>query len=229
MYFIRAGFILFFCLITYALSAQNKPSIRWEPGLSFTKKINNKWAYNFSIQGRQRFTDFGSGEENFKTDRWELENYGTYTLFGSRKLTAGYMYRTIDPFEAEKGYEHRLSQQFAFLTKYGGYRLSHLFLIAERIRSKDYLTRLSYRLKSDFPLNGENIDEGEFYVIAGNELVYEFNSVGDILENRFSLGIGKQLKKGQKFQFQVVSRYSDLISESRDHILQFESVYYFNW
>ncbi len=229
MYFIRTCSILFLCLFTYVLSAQNKPSIRWEPGFSFTKKVNSRWAYNISILGRQRFTNYGEGEKNFKTDRWEIKGFGTYTLFGSKKISLGYMYRGYDPFEPETGYEHRITQQFAFLAKYGGLRLANKFRIEQRIRSFDYLTRLRYAVSTDFPLNGESLDEGEFYLIAGNELVYAFNAVGDELENRLSFGVGKLFKKGQKFQFQVVSRNSDLISSARDHILQFESVYYFNW
>ncbi len=229
MCYTRIVFILFFWLSTLVLSSQNKPSIRWEPGVSFTKKVNSRWAYNISLMGRQRFTNYGEGENNVKTDRWEIKGFGTYTLFGSKKLSLGYMYRELDPFEPESGFEHRITQQFAFLARYKGLRLANKFRIEQRIRSFDYLTRLRYAISSDFPLNGESLDPGEFYLIAGNELVYSFTSKEDELENRLSFGIGKLIKDGQKLQFQVVSRNSDLISSVRDHILQFETVYYFNW
>lgn len=224
--------LLLFCCFFFFLSplqAQNRPSIRWEPGLSFTKKIDDRWSYNFSLSGRQRFTDYGSGEENFRTDRWEVKAFGTYTLFGKRKLSLGYMYRTVDPFEEETGFEHRITQQFAFISQIKGLRLANKFRIEERIRSSSYLTRLRYSISSDFPLNGESLDEGEFYFIAGNELVYDFNSTGDELENRLSIGAGKLLRKGQKIQLAVESRYSDLISAATDHILQIKTVYYFSW
>jgi hypothetical protein len=181
-----------------------------------------------SISGRQRFTNYGEGERNLKTDRWEIKSFGTYTLFGGKKLSLGYMYRTVDPFEPESGWEHRITQQFAFITNFGGYRLGNKFRIEQRIRSSDYLTRLRYAISNDFPLQGESLDPKEFYLIGGNELVYAFNGLGDELENRFSLGIGRLIKSGQKLQFSVQSRYSDLISSNRDHIIQFESVYYFN-
>ena len=226
-YFTRSLFFLFF-LIQFIGQAQNKPSIRWEPGVSFTKKIDSRWSYNLSLSGRQRFTNYGEGERNFKTDRWEVKSFGTYTLFGGKKLSLGYMYRTVDPFEQESGWEHRITQQFAFITNFGGYRLGNKFRIEQRIRSSDYLTRIRYAISNDFPLQGESLDPKEFYLIAGNELVYAFNKSGDELENRFSLGIGRLLTKGQKVQFKVASRYSDLISSNRDHIIQFESVYYFS-
>lgn len=226
-YFIRS-LIFCFLFIQFTIQAQNKPSIRWEPLVSFTKKIDSRWSYNISLSGRQRFTDYGEGEKNFKTDRWEVRGFGTYTLFGSKKLSLGYMYRSYDPFEPEIGWEHRITQQFAFITNFGGYRLGNKFRIEQRIRSSDYLTRLRYAISNDFPLQGENLDPNEFYLIAGNELVYAFNRIGDELENRFSLGIGRLLKGGQKIQFSAVSRNSDLISIDRDHIIQFESVYYFS-
>ena len=227
MYFIKS-FIFIVCLFPLLGQAQNTPSVRWEPGISFTKKIDSRWSYNFSVMGRQRFTDYGTGGKNLKTDRWELKGFGTYTLFGGKKLSLGYMYRTVDPLEPESGWEHRITQQFAFITNFGGYRLGNKFRIEQRIRSSDYLTRLRYAISNDFPLQGENLDPKEFYLIAGNELVYAFNSIGDELENRFSAGIGRLIKNGQKIQFSVVSRNSDLISKERDHIIQFESVYYFN-
>jgi hypothetical protein len=227
MYFTK-GLVICLFFISFLGQSQNKPSIRWEPGLSFTKKIDSRWSYNMSISGRQRFTNFGEGESNNKTDRWEIKSFGTYTLLGGKKLSLGYMYRTVDPFEQVSGWEHRITQQFAFLTNFGGYRLGNKFRIEQRIRSSDYLTRLRYAISNDFPLQGENLDPKEFYLIAGNELVYAFNQFEDELENRFSFGIGRLLKKGQKLQFSVVSRNSDLISSNRDHIIQFESVYYFS-
>ncbi|SMG46924.1 Protein of unknown function [Marivirga sericea] len=226
-YFIRT-FIFCFIFIQYQGLAQNSPSLRWEPGVSLTKKIDSRWSYNISLSGRQRFTNFGEGEKNFKTDRWEVKSFGTYTLFGRRKLSVGYMYRTVDPFESETGWEHRITQQFAFITTLGGYRLGNKFRIEQRIRSSNYLTRIRYAISNDFPLQGESLDPKEFYLIGGNELVYAFNSLGDELENRFSLGIGRLMPGGRKIQFSVASRYSDLISSERDHIIQFESVYYFN-
>jgi len=221
---------LIFCLliIPFIGQAQNKPSVRWEPGISLTKRINSRWSYNLSLSGRQRFTNYGNGEKNVQADRWEIKSFGTYTFFGGKKLSLGYMYRTVDPFKQKSGWEHRITQQFAFITQFGGYRLGNKFRIEQRIRSNDYLTRFRYAISNDFPLQGESLDPKEFYLIGGNELVYAFNSLGDDLENRFSLGIGRLIQGGQKIQFSVASRYSDLISKNRDHIIQFESVYYFS-
>lgn len=226
-YFTKFLFILLISL-PFLGKSQKKPSIRWEPGISITKKLDSRWSYNFSLSGRQRFTNFGEGEKNLKTDRWEVKSFGTYTLFGSKKLSLGYMYRTVDPFEPESGWEHRITQQFAFITNFSGFRLGNKFRIEQRIRSTNYLTRLRYAISNDFPLQGESLDPKEFYLIGGNELVYAFNVLGDELENRFSLGIGKLIQGGQKIQLSVASRYSDLTSQNRDHIIQFESVYYFS-
>ncbi len=231
MYFTKSILLLFIIVSTYSteLNAQKRPSVRWEPRLSFSHKINSRWSYNAAIRFRQRFNNYGESESNFKMDRWDIIGFGTYSFFGSRKLSLGYMYRRSNPLEEEKGYEHRFTQQFAFITDLNGFRLVNKFLIEERIRNTDYLTRLRYSISTDFPLQGESLDPDEYYLVTGNELVYAFNSKGHELENRFLLGVGKLLRNGQKFQLSLVSRNSDLISSARDHILQIESVYYFSW
>jgi hypothetical protein len=211
------------------LQAQNYPSLRWEPTLSFSKKVDTRWGYNFTVRARQRITEYGEGESNFSTDRWDAIAAGSYSLLGGKKLGLSYLFRTFNPFETESGFEHRLTQQFAFLTKFGRYRIGNKFMIEERIRTAGYETRLRYGISTDFPLQGQKLDAGEFYLITGNELVYAFNNFSDQLENRFSLGIGKLLKNSQKFQLIFESRYNDLISKSSNHILQIKSVYYFNW
>lgn len=228
IYFIRF-IILFSLVVQFTSKAQNYPSVRWEPTLSFSKKIDTRWSYNFTLRARQRITEYGAGESNFSTDRWDAIAAGTYTLFGGRKLGLSYLFRTFDPFEAESGFEHRLTQQFAFITNFGGYRIGNKFLIEQRIRTVGYITRLRYGISTDFPLQGEKLDAGEFYLFTGNELVYSFNRSSKQLENRFSLGIGKLLKNSQKFQLTFESRYNDLISNSTNHILQIKSVYYFSW
>ncbi len=214
--------------IPFLGNTQNVPSVRWEPAVSVTKKITTRWSYNITLRGRQRFTNYGEGELNFKTDRWDIIGFGTYSLLGGKKISLGYMFRTYDPFEPESGFEHRLNQQFAFIKTFGGFRLGNKFLIEERFRSFDYMTRVRYGVSTDFPLQGEKLDPMEFYVIAGNELVYATNRFMNQLENRFTIGLGWLLKNEKKIQVAAESRYNDLISTDRSHIIQIKSIYYFS-
>jgi hypothetical protein len=209
--------------------SQNLPSIRWEPTFSATKKIDSRWSYNFTVRARQKLTNYGDGDRNFKTDRWDIISAGTYSLFNGKKLGLGYLYRTYDPFEPDGGQEHRITQQFAFITTLGGYRIGNKFLIEERIRSFDYMTRLRYGISLDFPLQGKKLDPREIYIITGNELVYAFNRFMNQLENRFTLGVGWLLQNDQKLQLTAESRFNDLISDSRNHILQIKTIYYFSF
>jgi len=228
IYFIRL-LLVFIFFVHISGYAQSLPSIRWEPALSVTKKIDSRWSYNLTLRARQRLTEYGEGNSNFRTDRWDIIGFGTYSLFNGKKLGLGYLYRTYDPFEPQSGKEHRLTQQFAFITNIRGYRIGNKFLIEERIRSFDYMTRLRYGIGIDFPLQGEKLDPNEFYVIAGNELVYAFNGTMNQLENRFHLGAGWLLQNDQKIQITAESRYNDIISDSRNHIIQIKSIYYFSF
>lgn len=227
-YFIKL-FITTLLLIPFIGQSQNIPSIRWEPALSITKELDSRWSYNFTVRGRQRLTEYGEGQANFKTDRWDAIATGTYSLFKGKKLSLGYLYRTYNPFEAESDFEHRITQQFAFITYVGGYRIGNKLLIEERIRSYNYMTRLRYGISTDFPLQGKKLDPTECYLITGNDLVYAFNRLMNQLENRFSIGVGWLLRNEQKIQIAAESRFNDLISSDRNHIVQLKSIYYFNF
>lgn len=226
-FYIRYFILFCFFLGSISLFSQT-PSFRWEGGFSMNHKFNHKWTLNTQILARETFNQFGSEDISATTDRMESKTFITYSLFNQRKVSLGYMYRSLDPFRKGRGYEHRISQQFAFLSKIISYRIAHRIIAEERIFKNDFIFRLRYRFSYDQPLEGEILDPGEWYLVFSNELLFSFESGDQALQNRLSAGIGKLFKKNQKLQFSLTSRNSDLINSEESHILQFKSVFYFN-
>tara|TARA_R110002072_G_scaffold278504_4_gene440332 strand:- start:529 stop:1227 length:699 start_codon:yes stop_codon:yes gene_type:complete len=219
---------LIITFFTATISAQT-PSFRWEKGISGTRKFDSKWALNLQILERTRFNEYNSENLSTRSDRMEIRGFLTYSLFNQRKMSLGYMYRSLDPFDSERGFEHRITQQFAFISKLKALRITNRIRLEERIFENEFELRLRYQFSNDFPIQGESLDVGELYLVLGNELVLSLNKTGEELENRFITGIGKLMKNSQKIQIALVSRNSDFISSEKKHILQLETNYFFIW
>jgi hypothetical protein len=137
------------------------------------------------------------------------------------------MYRRQQTADFVRNTEHRITQQFVFFSKAKFIRLAHRIRLEERIFNEDFILRLRYRFSYDKPLQGETIDPGEYYGLIANEFLYSTNFDIDDLQNRFSIGVGKVFKNKQKLQFKLLHFYSDLLTETRIQIIQFETVYFF--
>lgn len=215
------------CLFSLNLWSQT-PSIKWEGGISANYKFDEKWSLNTQLLGRETFNVYGSEIVEPYLDRLEIRSFLTYAFFNQRKMSFGYMYRGIEPFRGKHQFEHRITQQFAFLSNIRAFRLAHRFRAEERIFENDFVLRLRYRLSYDKPLQGESLDPGELYFVTSNEFVFSFNSSRETWQNRISMGIGKLFANNRKLQFSLTYRYSDFLSSTEEEIYQFKTVYYFN-
>lgn len=226
-FYIKSLFLGLLTFCSFSLWSQT-PSFRWEGGVSANYKFNEKWSLNTQLLARETFNAYGSEEVEPYTDRMEIKPFLTYSLFNQRKVSFGYMYRSIDPFETDRGAEHRITQQFAFLSNIRTFRIAQRIRVEERIFEDEFVLRMRYHFSYDKPLQGESLDPGELYGLISNEFVLSFNSGEEDWQNRFSLGIGKLFKNKQKLQFSLTHRYSDILTETKDQILQLKSVFYFS-
>jgi len=227
LFCIKAAVLVILLGFGFFLKAQT-PSVRWEGGFSANHKFNNKWSLNTQLLARETVNDYASEVIKPFTDRMEIKPFLTYALFNQRKLSLGYMFRSIDPFEDYRGVEHRITQQFAFLSNIRNYRIAHRIKIEERIFKEDFILRLRYRFSYDQPLQGESLDPGEWYALLSNEFVLSFSNGEEDWQNRLAFGFGKFFKSKEKLQFSLTHRYSDLLTTTTNQILQFKSVYYFS-
>jgi hypothetical protein len=229
MYFTRKHFFIvtFFLLSIKAYS--QTPAYRWEPGISISKRLTNKWQANGQFKARIRANNYGEQQWNPKLLMIDARGYLTYTLFNQSKLTIGYLTRTNNPLEEDSN-EKRIIEQYAFFSQINKYRYTHKITLEQRMREINYIGRLRYALSFDFPLNGEKLDKQEMYFYSKVGMLYSFNSYTQGLENRAALGIGRMLKSGHRFQLDLESRLSGLMNwNDRSLALQFNTVYYISY
>lgn len=197
--------------------AQQPLNIKSEPGLSFTKKLNTRWEVNASLAGLYNLGGFGSEALSPGLDRVQIRGFGTYKLFNRQSLSFGYMFRRYAPLDGN-GYEHRFTEQYGFSWNISSYRIANRIRLEQRFRNSGLTHRLRYRLSVDFPLNGQDIDPGETYLILSEEPVFAINSEGRSLENRFTAGGGWQLTAEEKIEVGFEFRYRGSNNPDAVHI-----------
>ncbi|MEM8893532.1 MAG: DUF2490 domain-containing protein [Bacteroidota bacterium] len=203
--------MLFICCLSPDLRAQQEETVFvWEAVTSLNYPLDKGWSMNTSLATRTTWLNVTTpANENFegRLSFAEFNQFATYKVNPFVKLSFGYKYRQIDPAEQSNRHEHRLTQQIAFLHQ------SEVVRTATRIRSEQrfingiFSQRFRYRLSMDFPLAGQSLDAKEFYLVASEELLYEFSRQRDnIFGNRISLGLGYLFSQSAKLQVTAMYR-----------------------
>lgn len=223
--------LIFFSLsfISLPLFAQTNTQLQWEPSVSYTYKMPNRWSFNTNTMFRSRLVEYnGEGaEQEFAWTLNETQFFATYSLWKNAKMSGGYAFQSR---LTEKQFfdEHRLMEQFAFVIyALQGKRIANRVRLEQRIRESGYQNRLRYRVGFDSPLNGEQLDPGELYGIVTNEVLWTFSSVQQGWENRLFGGIGWFFNQQYKLQTGIMYRVSKVGNRYRN-VLALSTVMYIN-
>jgi hypothetical protein len=182
-------FILLYTLLGNTVFAQSSYLLGFLPSLNFNKKLKNDWSLNSKIESRLLFQRGEIGGDVNKNYNYVLTDF---SLIAAKKtglnsrIAGGYLIR----FE-EGSVFHRFIQQYVIVQKLSGFRLAHRFLSDQTFSaSEDPEFRLRYRISSEFPLNGESVDPGEFYLKINNEYINSLQANTYDLEIRLVPFIG---------------------------------------
>jgi hypothetical protein len=159
-------FVSLFLICTKSLAQENQ-SAGWLPRISLTWSAGN--SYRITGMAESRLQTYRKGAE----PAWNSEYLLTdYILMVSRKAgarsntNAGYTLRVSELFPV-----HRFIQQFTFITGHEGFRLGHRVQTDQTIgegRIPEF--RLRYRIGAERALEGEIIDEMEWYLRYSAEI-----------------------------------------------------------
>lgn len=204
--------------------AQSDPELIWSPELSYSKKTSERLTLIAKLSVFQSFDGF---TEKQGVQFIEPQFLTSYTMTARWKVGGGYYYRLSEPLVDGYKYEHRLLQQAGYINYLGDKRLAHRFRLEQRIRSSSYQNRFRYRISYDFPLQGEQLDPGERYLILKNEMMTAFNRSAADAENRASLGMGWLLKGRQKLELNMQYRTQDIFSgDGLSHLFLVGTAFY---
>ncbi len=228
----RGLLLLTLVLFTAGFQARGqKPlEIKVEPGINLSLGLNDRWSINSQVKANQLI--WGNSQSSFQssyTERLEFQAFVNYSLFGSRRLSLGYIGGIDDPLLEDPGYEHRLTQQFSFVANSGGLRLAVRIRAEQRFRDSGFQQRYRVRLGTEIPLQGYRLDEGEPYLLLQNELLTTPAKQFFSFDNRADAGIGWLLPRKNKIQFQVQHRLEKFNRPDWGHVFQILAGYFISF
>lgn len=214
------GMKLFFVctlLICLGLKSYAQNEIGLIPQINSDFKIGKRWKVNSKLEGRQIFfkNPFPAGKHEKEFDRFDVELIATKSVDPLRAFGGGYLIRRSD-----NSFTHRFIQQYAITRKLLASRLSHRFRTDQTLEKDEYVQwRLRYRLSWEKPLNGFEIDPGEFYLKLNNEYLGILqDSTGD-LEIRCLASVGYDISDKNKVETGVDYRVENLMTSDPTHRL----------
>lgn len=201
-----AGFLLFF------LPAFSQDTYRtgYLPSFNLNQKLQNDWAINYKIEGRA-IASIGSFEQpnpyQFDYTLTDISILGSRKIGLNNKLAAGYLLRL-----REEAPRHRLIQQYTIVKRYAGWRLAHRISSDQTFGSGEATSiRIRYRLSTDLPLNGQSVDEHEFYFKINHEYLTAFENKTTDLEIRLIPNLGYLINEKNKVELGLDYRLNRLL------------------
>ena len=200
-----------FCFLSTSLWAQGTYEVGLLPGLNINQKLNKNWRLNYKLESRLsgaagRFSEpFESDPKHVLTDVAALAS----TKVGlNNTLAAGYLLRL-----EKNSVSHRTIQQYTLVRSYNAFRLAHRFSTDQTFSKAEAAEfRLRYRLSFDIPLNGQEVDDREFYLKLNNEYLNSIQGGTYDLEIRLVPSLGYAFNDTNKVELGVDYRLSDFLS-----------------
>ncbi|GMN11569.1 hypothetical protein MTsPCn9_25530 [Croceitalea sp. MTPC9] len=202
----------------YSVFGQENFEALIQPKIAINLNSDKLFSQNFSFSLRSFVY---KNDWRYRGQHVQASHFSTLAVSPYSKLSVGIMYRNLNLFDGNIVNEIRTTQQYNYAKRINSVRFGHRIRFEERIRRQRFAFRARYRFAADFPLQGQNLDTGEFYGLSNVEAVSSFqrNRTGQY-ESRLTLGVGKVLKENIKTQIMLHYRLLDVFS-SRENQLFF--------
>lgn len=219
-FYTKLNIVLFFLILCFTrINAQSNFSSLGEHNLSINHKVSGLYKYNFSVSTRHYI--YNNKTTNIHIRQLDFKHFSTYNLSLDNSISLGLQYRNRNWFENSNN-EIRITQQFNTTTRLRALRFGHRFRTEQRISKPKTTHRFRYRFAVDFPLNGEQLDIGEAYIIASNEALYSVaKAVKPELDYRITTLLGWLYSKNLKLQFGLEYRFEgfNIKNDQKLHVL----------
>lgn len=203
--FIKALVVVLLTIFSSALFAETQVLYGFRPQVSLTKVVSDRWDMNVFTSTHPILISNTSGAARFPADiQYYFQASPIYKYSPSLNFVfLGYIYQRANPFSDEFVNESRLFQQVIYGTDSLFGRLTHRVRFEERFIHNNatgqtpFSTRLRYQVALLIPLQGSELDDGEFYFNIYNEFYFSLTGARNALysENWSYAGIGYQSKQ----------------------------------
>ena len=191
----RLLLLLVFILVAATSQSQNF-AIQAEPDIAINIDRPNRWSFNFGITNRDLL--YFNNTSQFRVNFVEISHFTSYEVGFYGKLSLGLRYRFNELFEDSREDEIRITQQYSRSRKYNALKVAHRFRFEQRFRELT-IYRGRYQFSVEYPLNGERIDQNEYFlVISAEALLSMAKEEKPELGQRFDISLGKDIGNGNK-------------------------------
>ncbi len=204
-------------LICISVNSYAQNEIGLIPQINTDFKIGDLWKVNSKFEGRQIFikNPYPDGSNEREFERLDIELIATKSLESSHTLGGGYLIR-----RSGSSFTHRFIQQYAITRRLLTSRISHRFRTDQTFEKNESIQlRFRYRVSWEKPLNGQEIDAGEFYLKVNNEYLGILQNTKGDLEIRGLASLGFDLSDRNRVETGLDYRVENLISSNATHKL----------
>jgi hypothetical protein len=226
--------LIFILLFIGSAYAKTFDSYGLVPFISLSKGLSTKTDLNF-----YHSDTFGLTDNQFQGKHYKSRHQQTYFQTGFNykfrpylNLTIGHIYQRNNPIDVEFVNEHRIFEQMTFAHAIDEKQFTHRIRYEQRFiddrEEHEFKTRLRYQIGLSFPLQGRQLDPGEWYFNCYNE--FYFSTTGEryafYSDDWAYAGFGYQTQEWGKLEAGPLAQYS-VINYDKD----FKSFYavQFGW
>jgi hypothetical protein len=170
------------------------------PEIAFSYRLNDRIKFNSKIESFHGFLS-RLDDERYRWSHFHrgvnIQAFGSYRLDPFQSIAIGYQYGVeFDEFDS-----HRLIQQYSIVRKPLNIKFGHRFRSDQTFyRDETWMLRLRYRLSAEIPMQGQTIDQGEFYMVVSEEVLYALQSGESAFQNRLIGSVGHFFPNNDKLQ-----------------------------
>ncbi len=218
------AFVFLFVFFSFSVSfAASYESFGVVPFISIGKSLNQKFDLNFYHSDTFNLTqrEFQKKEFKSRVQQFYFQTSLGYKLLPDINLALGHIYQRNNPLDVDFSNEHRLFEQVTFSQHFDEKQVTHRFRFEQRFideREKtEFKTRLRYQLGANFPLQGRQLDPGEWYFNCYNE--FYFSTTGErntfFSDDWIYAGAGYQTTDWGKFEIGPLAQIGT-VNEDKD-------------
>jgi hypothetical protein len=219
-----------------AVFAETQEFYGFRPQVSLTKIVSDRWDMNVFTSTHPILISNTSGTAQFPADiQYYFQTSPIYKYSPNLNFVfLGYIYQRTDPFSNDFVNENRLFQQVIYGSDSIFGRLTHRVRFEERfIRNNTtgqtpFSTRLRYQVALLVPLQGSELDNGEFYFNIYNEFYFSLTGARNALysENWSYAGIGYQTAQHGRVEVGPLIQRSII---NQQHDVRYINLLQINW
>jgi hypothetical protein len=216
--------LFFYFLILPTVFAKTFSNFGTVPFLSLSKGISERFYLSFYHSDTFALTQnsFGGKAYPSRDTQTYFQTAINYRYLPYLNFAVGHIYQRNNPLDVDFSNEHRIFEQATYAHSRDAYQFTHRVRFEQRFvdaqHSHDFKTRLRYQIGMNFPLDGRQLDPGEWYINTYNEFYFSLTGERNSFfsDDWLYAGMGYlthdwgKIELGPLAQYSVVNRDKDI-------------------